>query len=103
MIGFVWLGVSDGIRKSLAWIPQAGIYTAIVGGFVVSLLGGHALKIGGLTERSRAASPRTVLRPAHGHDDGGHHPVVLAVTGFGQTIKFILRPVVLGFTNGTAC
>ena len=88
MIGFVWLGVSDGIRKSLAWTPQAGIYTAIVGGFVVSLLGGHAFRSADRRRRSRASSPRTVVRPANGHDDGGHHPVVLAVTGLGQTIKF---------------
>ena len=87
--------------------PQAGLYTAIVGGFVVSLLGGSRIQIGGPTGAFVVIVAGIIAR--HGISGllmvtmmAGVILIVLAVTGLGQAVKFIPRPVVLGFTNGIA-
>ena len=71
------LAMAFGIASGVT--PQAGIYTAIVGGFLVSLLGGSRIQIGGPTgafvvDRRRHHRRARPVRPADGHDDGGRHP-----------------------------
>ena len=99
------LAMAFGIASGVT--PQAGIYTAIVGGFVVSLLGGSRIQIGGPTGAFVVIVAAIVA--AHGLSGllmvtmmAGVILLFLAVTGLGQAIKFIPRPVVLGFTNGIA-
>jgi SulP family sulfate permease len=99
------LAMAFGIASGVT--PQAGIYTAIVGGFVVSFLGGSRIQIGGPTGAFVVIVAGIVA--AHGLPGllmvtmmAGVILVFLAVTGLGQAIKFIPRPVVLGFTNGIA-
>ena len=99
------LAMAFGIASGVT--PQAGIYTAIVGGFVVSLLGGSRIQIGGPTGAFVVIVAGIVA--AHGLPGllmvtmmAGVILLFLAVTGLGQAIKFIPRPVVLGFTNGIA-
>ncbi len=99
------LAMAFGIASGVT--PQAGIYTAIVGGFVVSLLGGSRIQIGGPTGAFVVIVAGIVA--AHGLPGllmvtmmAGVMLLFLAVTGLGQAIKFIPRPVVLGFTNGIA-
>ena len=42
-------------------------------------------------------------RPVHVHDDGRRHPAsILGLTGMGTAVKYLPRPVVIGFTNGIA-
>jgi len=94
-------GIASGVT------PQAGIYTAIVGGFLVSLLGGSRIQIGGPTGAfvvivagiiaERGLSGLLVVTMM-----AGVILLFLAFTGLGQAVKFIPRPVVLGFTNGIA-
>ena len=99
------LAMAFGIASGVT--PQAGIYTAIVGGFLVSLLGGSKIQIGGPTGAFVVIVAGIVA--AHGLPGllmvtmmAGVILVLLAVTGLGQAVKFIPRPVVVGFTNGIA-
>jgi SulP family sulfate permease len=99
------LAMAFGIASGVT--PQAGIYTAIVGGFFVSLLGGSRIQIAGPTGAFVVIVAGIIA--AHGFDGllmvtmmAGVILLFLAVSGLGQAVKFIPRPVVLGFTNGIA-
>ena len=99
------LAMAFGIASGVT--PQAGIYTAIVGGFLVSLLGGSRIQIGGPTGAFVVIVAGIIAQ--HGLSGllmvtmmAGVILLFLALTGLGQAVKFIPRPVVLGFTNGIA-
>jgi SulP family sulfate permease len=99
------LAMAFGIASGVT--PQAGIYTAIVGGFLVSLLGGSRIQIGGPTGAFVVIVGGIIAR--HGLSGllmvtmmAGVILLFLALSGLGQAVKFIPRPVVLGFTNGIA-
>jgi len=99
------LAMAFGIASGVT--PQAGIYTAIAGGFLVSLLGGSRIQIGGPTGAFVVIVAGIIA--AHGLSGllmvtmmAGVILLFLALTGLGQAVKFIPRPVVLGFTNGIA-
>jgi sulfate permease, SulP family len=99
------LAMAFGIASGVT--PQAGVYTAIVGGFLVSLLGGSRIQIGGPTGAFVVIVAGIIAQ--HGLSGllmvtmmAGVILLFLAVTGLGQAVKFIPRPVVLGFTNGIA-
>jgi SulP family sulfate permease len=87
--------------------PQAGIYCAVVTGFLISLLGGTRTQIGGPTGAFVVVISGIV---AHYGVDGlfvctmmaGLIMVAMGLTGAGSAIKFIPRPIVIGFTNGIA-
>ncbi len=87
--------------------PQAGIYCAIVTGFLISALGGSKTQIGGPTGAFVVVVAGIVA--VHGVDGlfmctvmAGVLLVIMGVTGLGTAVKFIPRPVVIGFTNGIA-
>ena len=87
--------------------PQAGIYTAIIAGFLISALGGSSTQIGGPTGAFVVVVYGIAAR--HGLDGlymctlmAGVLLVILGVTGLGTAVKYIPRPVVVGFTNGIA-
>jgi SulP family sulfate permease len=99
------LAMAFGIASGVT--PQAGLYTAIVGGFLVSFLGGSRIQIGGPTGAFVVVVGGIIA--AHGLPGllmvtmmAGVILVILAITGLGQAVKYIPRPVVLGFTNGIA-
>lgn len=99
------LAMAFGIASGVT--PQAGLYTAIVGGLIVSLLGGSRIQIGGPTGAFVVIVAGIIAQ--HGLSGllmvtmmAGVILVVLALTGLGRAVKFIPRPVVLGFTNGIA-
>ncbi len=99
------LAMAFGIASGVT--PQAGIYTAIVGGFLVSVLGGSRIQIGGPTGAFVVIVAGIIA--AHGLPGllmvtmmAGVILIFLAVTGLGRAVKFIPRPVVVGFTNGIA-
>jgi SulP family sulfate permease len=99
------LAMAFGIASGVT--PQAGIYTAIVGGFLVSLFGGSRIQIGGPTGAFVVIVAGIIAQ--HGLSGllmvtmmAGVILLFLALTGLGQAVKFIPRPVVLGFTNGIA-
>ena len=87
--------------------PAIGIFTAIIGGIIVSLLGGSRVQIAGPT----AAFVPIVLLVAgkHGFDGlllatmmAGIILVLMGLSGMGTLIKFIPYPVTSGFTTGIA-
>ena len=87
--------------------PQSGIYCAVVTGFIISALGGSRFQIGGPTGAFVVVVAGIVTR--HGIDGlfmctmmAGVLLFVMGATGLGAAVKFIPRPVVLGFTNGIA-
>jgi SulP family sulfate permease len=95
------LGISSGVT------PQAGIYTAVVAGFLISALGGSRVQIGGPTGAFVVIVAGIVEK--FGMSGlvvatimAGIMLVVMGITGLGTAVKFIPRPVVIGFTNGIA-
>jgi len=99
------LAMAFGIASGVT--PQAGIYTAIVGGLIVAILGGSSIQVSGPTGAFVVIVAGIIA--AHGLSGllmvtmmAGVILVFLAVTGLGQAVKFIPRPVVIGFTNGIA-
>jgi SulP family sulfate permease len=85
--------------------PQAGLYCAVVAGFLISALGGSTTQIGGPTGAFVVVVYGIVAR--YGLDGlfmctlmAGVMLVILGVTGLGTAVKFVPRPVVVGFTNG---
>ena len=99
------LAMAFGIASGVT--PQAGIYTAIIGGFAVSLLGGSSIQVSGPTGAFVVIVASIIAQ--HGLSGllmvtmmAGVILVFLAATGLSQAVKFIPRPVVIGFTNGIA-
>jgi sulfate permease, SulP family len=106
-VGLVALPLAMAFGIASGVTPQAGIYTAIVGGFLVSALGGSRIQIGGPTGAFVVIVAGIIAD--HGLSGllmvtmmAGVILLFLAFTGLGQAVKFIPRPVVLGFTNGIA-
>ncbi|HEX6734250.1 MAG TPA: SulP family inorganic anion transporter [Azonexus sp.] len=87
--------------------PTAGIWTAIVAGFLIAALGGSRVQIGGPTG---AFIPIVYgIVAAHGVHNllgatmlAGAMLLAMGVARLGQLIRFIPVTVVIGFTNGIA-
>jgi SulP family sulfate permease len=106
-VGLVALPLAMAFSIASGLSPQAGIYCAIVTGFLISLLGGSKTQIGGPTGAFVVVVAGIVA--AHGVDGlfvctvmAGVLLVAMGLTGMGSAIKFIPRPIVVGFTNGIA-
>src|SRR3954464_13532155 len=106
-VGLIALPLAMAFAIASGLSPQAGIYCAMVTGFLISLLGGSKTQIGGPTGAFVVVVAGIVAM--HGLDGlfmctimAGVLLVVLGATGMGSAVKFIPRPVVLGFTNGIA-
>ncbi len=106
-VGFVALplALAFGIASGVA--PQAGLITAIVGGAIVAVLGGSRTQIAGPTGAFVVIVSGIVAK--HGTTGllmvtmmAGTILVVLGWSGLGSAIRFIPRPIVIGFTNGIA-
>lgn len=106
-VAIVALPLSMAISIASGATPAQGLYTAIVGGFLVSLLGGSRFQIGGPAGAFIVLVAATVAQ--HGMEGlilatflSG---LMLAAVGFlrlGTFIKFIPFPVTVGFTAGIA-
>ena len=106
-VGLVALPLAMAFAIASGLTPQAGIYCAVVTGFLISALGGSKTQIGGPTGAFVVVIAGIIA--THGVDGlfmctvmAGVLLVILGVTGMGTAVKFIPRPVVLGFTNGIA-
>jgi SulP family sulfate permease len=106
-VGLVALPLAMAFAIASGVTPQAGLYTAIVAGFLISALGGSTTQIGGPTGAFVVVVYAIVTK--YGLDGlytctlmAGIMLVILGVTGLGSAVKFIPRPVVVGFTNGIA-
>ncbi len=106
-VGLVALPLAMAFAISSGVPPQLGLYCAIVAGFLISALGGSTTQIGGPTGAFVVVVYGIVAK--YGLSGlymctlmAGVILVVLGVTGLGTAVKFIPRPVVVGFTNGIA-
>jgi SulP family sulfate permease len=106
-VGLVALPLAMAFAIASGMPPQSGLYCAIVAGFLVSLFGGSSTQIAGPTGAFVVVVYGIVTR--YGVDGlymctllAGILLVVLGATGLGAAVKFIPRPVVVGFTNGIA-
>ena len=106
-VGLVALPLAMAFAISSGLAPQDGLYCAVVTGFLISALGGSRFQIGGPT----GAFVVVVFGIVAKHGVLGLHictlmaGIFLAALGFsgmGSAVKFIPRPVVIGFTNGIA-
>jgi sulfate permease, SulP family len=104
-VGLVALPLAMAFAIASGLPPEAGIYCAIVTGFLISTLGGSRVQIGGPTGAFVVIVSGIIA--THGVEGlflctmmAGVMLVVLGVTGMGTAVKFIPRPVVVGFTNG---
>ena len=99
------LAIAFGIASGVS--PEKGLVTAIIGGFIVSLLGGSSVQIGGPTGAFivivygiirqfdvQGLMIATVL--------AGIFLILMGVLKLGTVIKFIPYPIVVGFTSGIA-
>src|SRR5216683_1881004 len=86
-VGLVALPLAMAFAIASGVSPQAGLYCAIVTGFLISALGGSKTRIDGLLMCTMMAGVLLVL---------------LGITGMGTMVKYFPRPVVVGFTNGIA-
>jgi sulfate permease, SulP family len=106
-VGLVALPLAMAFGIASGVTPQAGLYTAVVAGFLISALGGSRVQIGGPTGAFVVIVAGIVGR--FGLDGlslvtlmAGGLLVVMGVSGLGSAVKFIPRPVIIGFTNGIA-
>lgn len=106
-VGIVALPLALALALASGLKPEIGIFTAVIGGFLVSLLGGSRVQIGG---------PAGAFVPLLAPIVALHGPQALAVCALmagvilfvlgacklGTLIKYVPFPVVTGFTSGIA-
>jgi SulP family sulfate permease len=106
-VGLVALPLAMAFAISSGVTPERGLYCAVVAGFLVSALGGSRVQIGGPTGAFVVIV--SGIAATHGLNGllvctmmAGAMLVLLGLTGLGSAIRFVPRPVVIGFTNGIA-
>ena len=106
-VAIVALPLSMAIAIASGVTPDRGLYTSIVGGFIVSALGGSRFQIGGPAGAFIVLVSATVAQ--HGVDGlllatllSGLMLAAVGLLGLGTFIKYIPYPVTVGFTAGIA-
>ena len=106
-VAIVALPLSMAIAIASGVTPDRGLYTAIIGGFVVSAMGGSKFQIGGPAGAFIVLVALTVQR--HGVDGlilatflAGLILLAIGLLRLGVFIKYIPYPVTVGFTAGIA-
>ena len=107
IVAIIALPLSIALALASGVGPEAGIFTAIVAGFVISALGGSSVQIAGPT-----AAFATIVAGIVAHDgmDGlivatilaGIFLILMGLCHFGSLIKFIPFTITTGFTSGIA-
>lgn len=107
IVAIIALPLSIALALASGVGPEAGIFTAIVAGFVISALGGSSVQIAGPT-----AAFATIVAGIVAHDgmDGlivatilaGIFLILMGLCHFGSLIKFIPFTITTGFTLGIA-
>lgn len=106
-VGIVALPLAMAFAIASGVGPEKGLYTAIVAGFLISLLGGSRVQIGGPTGAFVVIVAGIIQR--QGYDGlvlatliAGLFLIILGLCRLGSLIKFIPYPLVTGFTSGIA-
>jgi SulP family sulfate permease len=106
-VGVVALPLAMAFAIASGLPPQAGLWTAIIGGFLVALLGGTSVQIGGpagafivivygIVERYGVANLLISTACA------GVLLFALGLLRLGSLVRFVPVSIVIGFTNGIA-
>ncbi|MDO4876541.1 MAG: SulP family inorganic anion transporter, partial [Oscillospiraceae bacterium] len=107
IVAIIALPLSIALAIASGVTPEAGIYTAIVAGFIVAFLGGSRVQIAGPTAAFATIVAGIVLK------DGtqglivatimaGIILIVMGLCRFGSLLKYIPDPITTGFTAGIA-
>jgi sulfate permease, SulP family len=106
-VGLVALPLAMAFGIASGVTPQAGLYTAVLAGFLISALGGSRVQIGGPTGAFVVIVSGIILK--HGLSGllmvtamAGAMLILMGATGLGTAVRYIPRPVTIGFTNGIA-
>jgi sulfate permease, SulP family len=106
-VGMVALPLAMAFAIASGVTPQAGLYCAIVTGFLISALGGSKTQIGGPTGAFVVVVSGIIAK--YGLEGlftitmmAGLLLLILGITGMGSAVKYFPRPVIIGFTNGIA-
>src|SRR5580658_8198779 len=86
-VSIVALPLAMALAIASGTTPEKGLYTAIVAGFLISLLGGSRVQIGGLILCTLLA---------------GLMLIAAGVLRLGALLRYIPQPVITGFTSGIA-
>ncbi len=106
-VGIISLPLAMAFAIASGLPPERGLFTAVVAGFLISLLGGSRVQIGGPTGAYVVIVYSVVQR--HGYEGlalatilAGLLLIVMGLTRCGVLLKFIPYPVTTGFTSGIA-
>jgi SulP family sulfate permease len=106
-VAIVALPLSMAIAVGSGLSPDKGLYTAVIGGFIISAMGGSRFQIGGPAGAFIVLIALTVER--HGYDGlvlatmmAGAMMLLIGFLRLGTYIKYIPFPVTVGFTAGIA-
>ena len=106
-VGMVALPLAMAFAIASGVTPQAGLFCAIVTGFLISALGGSKTQIGGPTGAFVVVVSGIIAK--YGLEGlftitmmAGLLLLILGITGMGSAVKYFPRPVIIGFTNGIA-
>ncbi len=109
IVGIVALPLALAFGIASGVTPEQGIITAIIAGFITSLLGGSRVQIGGPTGAFIVIVYGIVQNPQYGIKGliiatimAGVILILLGVFKLGKIIKFIPYPIIVGFTSGIA-
>ena len=107
IVGIIALPLSIALAIASGVSPEKGLYTAIIGGFIISFLGGSRVQIGGPTGAFVIIIYNIIVQ--FGYDGlvistimAGIILIILGLLQFGSMIKYIPYPVTTGFTSGIA-
>jgi len=107
IVGLVALPLAVGFAIASGVEPETGLYTAIIAGILISLLGGSRFQIGGPT--GAFVPLLLVIVTVYGYDKllvagflAGIFLVLMGLLKLGSLIDYVPRPVVIGFTAGIA-
>jgi len=107
IVGLVALPLAIAFAIASGVSPEKGLYTAIVAGFIISLMGGSRVQIGGPTGAFIVIVYGIVQ--VHGINGlviatfmAGIMLIVMGLARLGSVIKFIPHPLIIGFTSGIA-
>lgn len=107
IVAIIALPLSIALAISSGVSPERGLYTAIVAGFIISMLGGSRVQIGGPTGAFMVIVYGVVAN--FGYEGlvittflAGIMMILFGVFKLGNIIKFIPYPITTGFTSGIA-
>lgn len=107
IVGIVALPLAIAFAIASGVKPEQGLYTAIIGGFIISALGGSRVRIAGPTGAFIVLVAAVVHE--HGYEGlaiatimAGILLIIMGLARLGSVIQFIPYPVTVGFTAGIA-